>query len=73
MGYAICTGQCAGCRRIFSFNPVRVPSIRVNGVREPLCRTCVDTVNAHRLKSGLEVFPIPEDAYEPVDESELMY
>jgi hypothetical protein len=49
MGYAYCTSACFGCGRLFSYNPVRVPSIRVNGNREPICQTCVDRVNPQRV------------------------
>jgi hypothetical protein len=71
MGYAFVTSSCIGCHRLFSYNPLRVPSIRINGVREPICRTCVERVNPQRIKNGLEpIVPAP-DAYDPIDESEL--
>jgi hypothetical protein len=71
MGYAFCTGPCVGCHRIFSFNPVRVPSITIHGTREPICQACVDRVNPMRVKNGLpKIVPYP-DAYEACDESEL--
>jgi hypothetical protein len=53
------------------FNPIRVPSVRINGKREPVCRTCVETLNAKRKLVGAEPWPIPPDAYEPVDENEI--
>jgi hypothetical protein len=73
MGYALCTSSCFGCHRIFSYNPLRVPSIRhpQTGSREPICRDCVERVNPMRVKNGLEpIVPFP-DAYDPIDESEL--
>jgi hypothetical protein len=71
MGYAFCTSACIGCGRIFSYNPMRVPSCRINGVREPICKSCVERVNPRRIKNGLEpIVPLP-DAYEACDESEL--
>jgi hypothetical protein len=72
MGYAICTGNCFGCNRLFSFNPVRVPSIRnANGEKQPVCKECIDRANPLRVKNGLEpIVPAP-DAYEAVDEGEL--
>jgi hypothetical protein len=71
MGYAMCTGACIGCGKVFSFNPVRVPSIRIKGSREPICQACVDRVNPTRIANGLEpIVPLP-DAYEPCDEDEL--
>jgi hypothetical protein len=71
MGYALCTGTCIGCGRIFSFNPMRVPSIRIKGNREPICQGCVDRINPKRIANGLEpIVPLP-DAYDACDESEL--
>jgi hypothetical protein len=71
MGYAFATSACIGCGRIFSYNPMRVPSITVNGSREPICQTCVDRVNPMRKTNGLDpIVPFP-DAYDACDESEL--
>jgi hypothetical protein len=69
--YAFCYGECAVCNRAFSFNPVRVPSVRVNGVREPVCLACVEASNPRRVANGLApIVPAP-DAYEACHESEL--
>ena len=71
MGYALCYGYCAGCGGLFSFSPTRVPSVRINNSREPICKTCVSRVNPIRIKGGLEpIVPLP-CAYEAIDESEL--
>ena len=71
MGYAFVTSRCFGCGRIFSYNPVRVPSIRIKDVREPICGSCVEVANPRRIENGLDpIVPAP-DAYEPVDEREL--
>lgn len=48
MGYMIAMGACATCGKIISFNPERVPSVRINGVKEPVCRTCIERENARR-------------------------
>lgn len=69
MGYAIVMGFCINCKNPIQFNPHRVPSIRVNGVREPLCESC-----AHRWCEIHKVDPeqvIFSDSYSPVEESEL--
>lgn len=72
MGYAFILAQCANCNRPISCNPRRVPSIRVNGVKEPICKVCFDKWNEiHRTSKGLEPVPLHEDAYEPIDEREL--
>ena len=69
--YALCTSACIGCGRLFSYNPVRVPSIRINDNREPICLNCVERVNPQREANGLPVIVPAPDAYEPVDEAEL--
>ena len=71
MGYALCTSACIGCGSIFSYNPMRVPSIRIKGNREPICRACVDRANPKRIANGLEPIVPADDAYEACDESEL--
>jgi hypothetical protein len=67
MGFMLAHGECYGCKRFFSFNPDLVPSIRINGNREPVCQSCVDAANPQRLKNGLppiEVLPGAYDAQE---------
>jgi hypothetical protein len=72
MGVAFCTGSCLACRRPFTFNPMRVPSLRVNGVREPICEGCMTgRINPLRVEKGLPPFEILPGAYEACDESEL--
>lgn len=63
---------CWCCRQPFGSNPSLVPSIRVKdgvpdpeGVREPLCRSCVEQLNKARVAKGLEPFKIHPEAYEP--------
>jgi hypothetical protein len=69
--YALAYGACFGCKRIFAFNPVRVPSIIVNGSKEPVCENCVRIANPRRIANGLPpIMPLP-DAYEACDEGEL--
>ena len=68
---AIAIGPCVACRQVFEFNPVKVPSIVVDGRREPICQACVDEANPTRIQNGLEpIVPLP-GAYEPCDEGEL--
>lgn len=71
MGYAFATSPCYGCGRVFSFNPVRVPSILINGNREPICLNCVNRANPERIRNGLDPIVPAADAYDPVDEQEL--
>lgn len=72
MGYAFAMGPCLGCGRVFSFNPLRVPSCSaVTGKREPICRDCVTRINPARIANGLPpIVPLP-DAYDAADEGEL--
>lgn len=72
MGYAIMLQPCFACRRPFGFNPNKVPSVRDgNGIRQPVCEACIRRANMERKKKGIPEFPIPEDAYSPIDEMEL--
>lgn len=72
MGYALMTAPCFTCKTLFCFNPIRVPSVRDgDGVRQPICKDCIDAANAKRKQIGLEPFPIMDGAYEACDESEL--
>lgn len=69
--HAFAFGACFGCGRMFAFNPVYVPSIPINGVKQPICLDCVNIANPRRIKNGLApIVPHPE-AYEPIPEAEL--
>lgn len=71
MGYALAMGTCFACHQPFTFNPVRVPSIRINGSREPICQSCVEKANPMRIANGLKpIVPAP-DAYDACEEGEL--
>jgi hypothetical protein len=72
MGYMMAIGPCIGCRRTFSFNPLRVPSSSaITGTRAPICADCVERLNPMRIKNGLApIVPLP-GAYEPEPEDRL--
>ena len=75
MGYVFITSACYGCKRIFSYHPNRVPSIRDprTGAREPICRACVERANPVRIANGLEpIKPLP-GAYDAADETEIIW
>ncbi len=58
---------CIGCKKIITYNPDKVPSLRINGVREPLCIDCFNKWNMHhRLEKGLEPVNIHPLAYTPM-------
>jgi hypothetical protein len=65
MAYMSVIGACYACKRPFSFNADRVPSIPIDGVREPICEDCMAMINAKRKEKGLEPFAILPGAYEP--------
>lgn len=60
----LCIGECVRCRCMFSFNPNRVPSVVIDGKREPLCRACVEWANPKRESLGLAPIVILPGAYE---------
>lgn len=68
MGFYFAFSPCYGRSRPFSYNPELVPSIMVEGVREPVCAVCVERANPQRVENGLEpIRPLP-GAYEPAGE-----
>ena len=71
MGFVLGLSPCFGCKGLFAYNPVKVPSIRVHGVREPICATCVERANPERIARGLEPIVAAPDAYDACEESEL--
>jgi hypothetical protein len=74
MAFVSVIGTCYGCGKPFSFHPNKVPSIRVDGVRQPICKSCVDHVNPIRKEKGLPPITYPSDAYETgQDENEICW
>lgn len=68
MGYMFATSPCIACGNLFTYAPTKVPSIPIDGVRQPICRSCVDVANPMRVDMGLEpIVPLP-GAYEPEEE-----
>jgi len=68
-GYYWAMGACVACGSTISFNLDYVPSIRVDGVKEPLCRGCFGQWNQiHRISKDLEPVPLHLQAYEPQPE-----
>lgn len=65
MGYMFVLSACFGCNRPFTYNATWVPSIPIDGVREPICRECVERANPMRIANGLDPIVPHPDAYEP--------
>lgn len=66
---------CAACGDLMSFNPDKVPSIRINdeGPRVPICRDCADKLNDIIEARGDERIPIQEGAYDAVPLNEVRF
>lgn len=71
MGYVTVFSTCYTCNGFMSFNPNKVPSLRINGERQPLCEACANKYNATRKKMGLPTTEIDPDAYGSADEDEV--
>lgn len=71
-GFAMLVSRCPSCGATFECNPVRVPSLRVNGEKTAICRSCFELWNMiHRTSKGLPPEPLAEDAYTACKEDEL--
>jgi hypothetical protein len=71
MGYVQCIGPCAACKKVFAYNPDKVPSLTIDGERKPFCRECIEHANVIRKATGYEpIVPLP-GAYGPADENEI--
>lgn len=68
MGYGLMYGVCVACKRTIAFNPRKVPSLMVNGKREPICIDCANRWNQIHPENAR---PIMEGAYDYFDENEL--
>jgi hypothetical protein len=73
MGFVFATGHCIVCGNLFTFAPDFVPSVRVNGEKEPVCKSCVENANPIRKKNGLEPIRVHPNAYEPQEEGGMEY
>ena len=71
MGYVLCTSRCFSCGNLFSYNPNLVPSLTINGEREPFCLSCVEAANPTRIKNGLAPIVPAAGAYEACSEEDL--
>ncbi len=70
-GYVICTGTCYGCKQLFTFHSLYVPSLTIDGEREPFCRTCNERANAIRKDKRMPPLEVHPRGYEPLTEEEL--
>jgi len=61
MAFMFVVGSCVACHALITFNPSFVPSIWVNGSREPICARCHAKWNEIHGKNEA----IHPEAYEP--------
>ena len=66
MAYMFVIGPCI-CGAMMTYNPDRVPSIRIKGERQAVCRACIEQANPKRIENGLEAIVIHPDAYEAAE------
>ena len=59
MGYVVVIVPCVLCKQSFTCNPAKVPSLKVDGVREGMCEPCFYRGQATRKKEGVELWPDP--------------
>lgn len=72
-GFVFMVASCAACGVTIMCNPNMVPSLRVAGVREPICRGCFDRWNEiHRVSKGLEPVEPQAGAYECAEVGEAL-
>lgn len=67
MAWLSVIGDCVICGIRFSFNADRVPSVRIDGQREPVCRDCINRANEVRKEQGIDPIYVFPDAYEPME------
>ena len=65
-------GACGLCHQPFSFHPNKVPSMLIDGKKEPICLNCFNHAQASRKEHGLEPWPAPlPGAYEGDEEENI--
>ena len=67
MAYMMVMGPCFCCKQPMSYNPNTVPSIPIDGVRQAICRACIEQANPKRIENGLPPVVIASDAYEAAE------
>lgn len=70
-GFVQAMAPCCICGKPFAFNPHAVPSVKINGIREPICVACITLANEQRVAMGLPAHVIQPDAYDALPEDEL--
>lgn len=71
-GYVFLVCNCVACNAPIVANPMKCPSIRVGGERQPICKNCFNRWNQiHRISKGLPPEILNPDAYAPCPEHEL--
>ena len=69
--YALAWSPCVVCKELFGYNPNRVPSITIKGVKQGICRKCIEMANEVFREKNEPEFEIHPDAYGPIKAEEL--
>lgn len=60
--------MCHGCKKLFTFNPDRVPVVQfIDGETGPICKDCLELSNVELKKQGLPLLYALPDAYDPLE------
>jgi len=55
--------KCRSCGKRFHANSDKVPTLDLDGLKQPICRRCIEGVNSECRRLGERPWPIPEGAY----------
>jgi hypothetical protein len=73
MLYALAWSPCAVCKKPFGYNPKRVPSITIKGIKQGICKECIEMANEVFREKNEPEFQIHPDAYGAIKTEELGY
>jgi len=67
MGFLEVVGPCCVCQTVISCNPEFVPSVRIDGERQQVCKSCFVDWNRRRIENGLHPVKLHPEAYKPLE------
>lgn len=73
MSVFMATATCVCCGHLFTFHLKKVPVVKLESGRYPVCRNCINTANPLRVAKGLDPIAIPPGAYGPAGEDEITW
>lgn len=61
--------MCHGCKKLFTFNPDRVPVVQFeDGESGPICKNCLELSNENLARQGMPLLYFLPGAYDPLEE-----